>query len=89
MHPAFVGDPADVRENLNSLIAQDARVLSNHLASIRQRLFPPAAQKTLRRFSSGEAATLIGISDVRPSSVLAGHKSLRELSATDVQLTMG
>jgi hypothetical protein len=26
---------------------------------------------------------------VRPSSVLAGHKSLRELSATDVQLTMG
>jgi chromosome partitioning protein len=63
MHPAFVGDPADVRENLNSLIAQDARVLSNHLASIRQRLFPPAAQKTLRRFSSGEAATLIGISD--------------------------
>ena len=63
MHPAFVGDPADVRESLNSLIAQDARVLSNHLASIRQRLFPPAAQKTLRRFSSGEAATLIGISD--------------------------
>jgi len=26
---------------------------------------------------------------VRPSAVLAAHRSLRELSATDLQLTMG
>jgi chromosome partitioning protein len=48
---------------LDRIITQDAEVLSNQLAAIRQRLFPPTAQKTLRRFSSGEAAALIGISD--------------------------
>lgn len=49
--------------SLDQLIAQDAAVLSSQLTSIRQRLYPPAAQKTLRRFSGGEAAALIGISD--------------------------
>jgi chromosome partitioning protein len=49
--------------SLDRVIAHDAQVLSDHLSSIRQRLFPPAAQKTLRRFTSGEAAALIGISD--------------------------
>jgi len=49
--------------SLDQLIAQDATVLSSQLTSIRQRLYPPAAQKSLRRFSSGEAAALIGISD--------------------------
>lgn len=45
------------------LIEQDARLLSSQLHALRQRLFPPAAQKTLRTFSSGEAAAWIGISD--------------------------
>jgi chromosome partitioning protein len=48
---------------LDQLIAEDAAVLSSQLTSIRQRLYPPAAQKSLRRFSAGEAAALIGISD--------------------------
>src|SRR5215472_14184782 len=60
-------DPVDVavgaKPTLDHLIAQDAKVLSAQLTSIRQRLFPPTAQKTLRQFSSGEAAALIGISD--------------------------
>src|ERR1700757_3374568 len=49
--------------SLDQLIAQDAAVLSSQLTAIRQRLYPPAAQKSLRRFSGGEAAALIGISD--------------------------
>ena len=44
-------------------IALDARALSEQLKGMRERLFPPAAQKTLRGFSSGEAAKLIGVSD--------------------------
>jgi chromosome partitioning protein len=63
MPSTFAVEQNDARDGLNALIAQDARVLSGHLASTRQRLFPPAAQKTLRQFSSGEAAALIGISD--------------------------
>jgi chromosome partitioning protein len=44
-------------------IALDARALSEQLKGMRERLFPPAAQKTLRGFTSGEAAKLIGVSD--------------------------
>ena len=63
MSPDSVDAVAEARTSLDRLIAQDAQTLSSHLASIRQRLFPPSAQKTLRGFSSGEAAALIGISD--------------------------
>ncbi len=63
MPPDLVDAPAVAKPSLDHLIAQDAQVLSAQLTSIRQRLFPPAAQKTLRQFSSGEAAALIGISD--------------------------
>lgn len=44
-------------------IAADAQLLSGQLAALRDRLYPPAAQKALRPFSSGEAAKLIGVSD--------------------------
>jgi chromosome partitioning protein len=44
-------------------IAEDARALSAQLQAMRERLFPPASQKTLRSFTSGEAARLIGVSD--------------------------
>ena len=49
--------PADVT------IAEDAEALSRQLQAMRERLFPPASQKTLRSFSSVEAARLIGVSD--------------------------
>ncbi len=56
------------------LIAQDARLLSDQLHALRRRLFPPAAHKTLRTFSSGEAAEWIGISDAYLRQVsLAGE----------------
>lgn len=44
-------------------IAEDAEALSRQLQAMRERLFPPASQKTLRSFSSVEAARLIGVSD--------------------------
>lgn len=44
-------------------IAADAQALSAQLAALRGRLFPPSAQKTLRPFTSGEAARLVGVSD--------------------------
>lgn len=48
---------------IHELIAGDARQLSAKLLAHRKKLFPPEARKTLRRFSSGEAAKLIGIND--------------------------
>jgi chromosome partitioning protein len=45
------------------MIEHDARLLSGQLHALRQRLFPPAARKSLRTFTSGEAAAWIGISD--------------------------
>ncbi|MFC7610550.1 nucleotide-binding protein [Teichococcus aestuarii] len=48
---------------MDTLISQDAQALSAQLALLRNRIFPPVAQKSLRRFSSGEAAALLQISD--------------------------
>jgi chromosome partitioning protein len=63
MCPDTVGLPIQSQTSLDQLIARDAEILSAQLTSLRQRLFPPTSQKTLRQFSSGEAAALIGISD--------------------------
>src|SRR5579875_1922132 len=63
MDRTAVGTHAATGARLDDLITQDAGLLSNQLSSLRHRLFPPTAQKTLRRFSGGEAASLIGISD--------------------------
>src|SRR3954447_25338951 len=49
--------------SITKLIEGDANVLSAQLQELRERLFPPAAEKQLRKFSSGEAARLIGCSD--------------------------
>ncbi|OCP23638.1 plasmid partitioning protein RepA [Ensifer sp. LC54] len=43
--------------------AADAALLSSQLPGMRQRLFSPVDDKSLRRFSCGEAARLIGVSD--------------------------
>lgn len=48
---------------IDSLIASDANILSSQLQVLRERIFPPASQKELRRFTSGEAARLIRVSD--------------------------
>ena len=48
---------------IDALIKTDARTLSAQLQALRQRFFAPATEKVLRRFTSGEAARLIGVSD--------------------------
>lgn len=52
------GNPA-----MDEIIAGDAQTLSIQLQALREKLFPPEAKKQLRRFSSGEAAKLIGVTD--------------------------
>ncbi|MBW9051491.1 plasmid partitioning protein RepA [Rhizobium mesosinicum] len=44
-------------------IERHATQLSRQLKLLRERLFPPLSQKTLRTFTSGEAAQMIGVSD--------------------------
>ena len=44
-------------------IAEDAQALSAQLKAMRDRLFSPTSRKSLRSFTSGEAARLIGVSD--------------------------
>lgn len=56
-------DKAQAPAAIDALISQDAQALSAQLALLRNRIFPPVAQKSLRRFSSGEAAALLQISD--------------------------
>ena len=48
---------------IHELIAADAKELSARLVAHRLKLFPPKATKTLRTFSSTEAAKLIGVKD--------------------------
>jgi chromosome partitioning protein len=44
-------------------IERHANQLSRQLKLLRDKLFPPLSQKTLRTFTSGEAAQMIGVSD--------------------------
>ncbi|MGH6862038.1 MAG: MerR family DNA-binding transcriptional regulator, partial [Phyllobacterium sp.] len=49
--------------SLTRLVEADADLLSAQLQELRSRAFPPTAEKALRKFTSGEAAKLIGITD--------------------------
>jgi chromosome partitioning protein len=48
---------------VDDIIADDGRKLSEQLRALRESLFPPSSSKTLRKFTSGEAAKLIGVTD--------------------------
>jgi chromosome partitioning protein len=48
---------------IHELVGSHARELSRRLQAHRLQLFPPKAQKTLRRFSSTEVAKLVGVND--------------------------
>lgn len=52
-----------VQEDLNSVIRQHSEWLANQLHAQRESLFPPDAHKEMRKFTSGEAAGLLGIND--------------------------
>jgi chromosome partitioning protein len=49
--------------SLTRLIESDAGLLSTQLRELRSRAFPPTAEKELRKFTSGEAAKLLGVTD--------------------------
>ncbi|WP_320204002.1 plasmid partitioning protein RepA [Agrobacterium rosae] len=51
------------RVSIDKTIADDAARLSSNLQELSARLFSPDAQKALRRFSSTEAAKLLGVTD--------------------------
>ncbi len=48
---------------IHELVGTHARMFSARLQAHRQQLFPPTGRKTLRKFTSGEAARLIGTDD--------------------------
>lgn len=51
------------RQDVYNSIGHQAEVLSSSLQAMSEALFPPTASKDLRRFTSTEAAKLIGVSD--------------------------
>ena len=59
--PASNSLQLDTLGDLRSLINLDAAELSKRLRAQQLRDFPPAAEKTIRRFSPAEAARMIGI----------------------------
>lgn len=54
---------SNVQKAIHKLIGKHARDLSERLHEHRLRLYPPEAKKSLRLFSSTEAAKLVGIND--------------------------
>ena len=50
-------------EGTSHRISRRAAALSTRLRAVGERVFPPTAQKSLRSFSSGEVAEIVGISD--------------------------
>ena len=46
-----------------AVIMRHARLLSGQMQAMSASLFPPTARKSLRSFSSGEAARVLGVSD--------------------------
>ncbi len=51
------------QEIVTQAIGAQAELLSSQLQTISEALFPPASQKALRKFTSGEAGRLLGVSD--------------------------
>ncbi len=52
-----------VKPSINALVGDHALRLSQQLQAHRAQLFPPNARKELRKFTSGEAADLLGVKD--------------------------
>jgi chromosome partitioning protein len=52
-----------VKPFVDDIIASDGQTLSAQLRALRETLFPPSSTKALRKFTSGEAARLIGVTD--------------------------
>lgn len=55
--------PERSTQSVSAAIGSHADALSSSLQAMSEALFPPTASKTLRRFTSGEVAKLLGVSD--------------------------
>jgi chromosome partitioning protein len=64
------------RVSIDKTIADDAEKLSSNLQELSARLFSPDAQKALRRFSSTEAAKLLGVTDSYVRHIAAQEDSV-------------
>ncbi len=51
------------KKRIDQLVGEHASRLSERLQAHRQQLFPPHAQRQLRKFTSGEVADLLGVKD--------------------------
>ncbi|MEM9579028.1 MAG: plasmid partitioning protein RepA [Pseudomonadota bacterium] len=56
-------DTKHTADDLNAVIRQHSEWLATQLHAQRESLFPPDAAKAMRKFTSGEAATLLGVDD--------------------------
>ncbi|MCR8549290.1 plasmid partitioning protein RepA [Salipiger sp. P9] len=52
-----------VQEDLNTVIREHSEMLATQLHAQGESLFPPDASKTMRKFTSGEAAAMLGVND--------------------------
>ncbi|MBU2145868.1 MAG: plasmid partitioning protein RepA [Alphaproteobacteria bacterium] len=79
------------RPAVDVTIGGHADLLSSQLQAMSEALFPPTAQKTLRRFTSGEAARLIKVSDsTLRKMTLAGEGPQPDLTSNGRRLyTLG
>ena len=53
----------DLSTRIDTLVGDHAARLSERLQAHREQIFPPDAQRTLRTFTSGEVADLLGVKD--------------------------
>jgi chromosome partitioning protein len=60
---SHIAGALEAKRPMTEVIAADGAALSEELQAMRSALFPPVSRKTLRSFSSVEAAKLIGIAD--------------------------
>jgi chromosome partitioning protein len=78
-------------ESVGEAIGLHASLLSSQLQAMSEALFPPVSKKTLRRFTSGEAARLMGVSDsTLRKMTLAGEGPMPETTGAGRRLyTLG
>jgi chromosome partitioning protein len=74
-------------ESVEEAVGKHAELLSGQLQAMSEALFPPTAQKSLRKFSSGEVARLLRISDsTLRKMTLAGEGPIPETSVAGRRL---
>jgi len=80
-------DGTETKSNLNFVIRQNSEWLAAQLHAQRESLFPPDADKQMRKFTSGEAATVLGVGDSYLRKLhLEGHGPTPQITAGNRRL---